>query len=178
VTSSSETAEVEKAGAGGDAAARDRWTVREARPADAGRCAAAVTELLRELGGTPPEKGAMDAAAAELIAEEDAGTLLMALSEEGALVGILAVNWLKAIHAAGTFCLIQDLWVHPQWRSRGVGAGLIETLRRAALAREVARIEVGLPREGWPGLAATEAFYERNGFEAIGPRMRLAVGEP
>ena len=43
----------------------------------------------------------------------------------------------------------------------------------------MARVEVGLPRESFAGIRATEAFYLRNGFEPLGPRMRrmLLVSE-
>jgi hypothetical protein len=34
---------------------------------------------------------------------------------------------------------------------------------------------VGLPREGFPGLEATEAFYARNGFTPLGKRMRVVL---
>ncbi len=36
----------------------------------------------------------------------------------------------------------------------------------------MARIEVGLPRETFAAIGATEAFYRVNGFEHLGPRMR------
>ena len=37
------------------------------------------------------------------------------------------------------------------------------------------RIEVGLPREDFPNLRATEAFYLDNGFVSLGPRMRRVL---
>ena len=39
----------------------------------------------------------------------------------------------------------------------------------------MARVEVGLPRESFPAIDATAAFYRANGFEALGPRMRRAL---
>jgi len=37
---------------------------------------------------------------------------------------------------------------------------------------EIYRLEVGLPSDKFPHLAATEAFYLNNGFTTIGLRMR------
>ena len=68
--------------------------------------------------------------------------------------------------------MIQDLWVDPDWRSRGVGAELVEAIVALARERGVGRIEVGLPRETFEAIEATEAFYLGNGFEHLGPRMR------
>lgn len=151
------------------------WRVREATPADAGDVASAVAALLAELGGTPPEGEAMKATARELIEDREAGTVLVAESAEDGIVGAIAVNWPVAIHAVGAYGLIQDLWVHPAWRSRAVGASLLGAVGRIAGARGVGRIEVGLPREGFAAIEATAGFYRRNGFEPLGPRMRLIV---
>jgi GNAT superfamily N-acetyltransferase len=151
------------------------WYVRGAGDDDVAAIADAVAELLRELGGTPPERSAMQASARALIADGDAGVLLVA-DAEGALVGMLAASWQTAIHAPGRYALIQDLWVHREWRSRAIGAELLGALCELASGRQIARIEVGLPRESFAALAATEAFYTSNGFTPLGPRMRRLLG--
>jgi hypothetical protein len=53
-----------------------------------------------------------------------------------------------------------------------MGADLVRALCALAGERDIARIEVGLPRESFVGVDATEAFYRRNGFTPLGPRMR------
>src|SRR5580704_3416827 len=93
----------------------------------------------------------------------------------GALVGVIAASWQTAIHIPGRYALIQDLWVHPAWRSREIGADLVRALCGLASDRQIARIEVGLPRESFAGLDATESFYARNGFTPLGPRMRRVL---
>ena len=70
---------------------------------------------------------------------------------------------------------IEVLWTRRGWRDRGVGAGLVDALAVAAAAEGVARVEVGLPREGFAALRATERFYLANGFERLGPRMRRVI---
>jgi GNAT superfamily N-acetyltransferase len=92
-----------------------------------------------------------------------------------AVVGVLGVSWQTAIHAAGQYVLIQDLWVHPDWRGRGVGGDLLQTLFALAREREIERAEVGLPPARFAGLPATEAFYRGNGFAPLGARMRRVL---
>lgn len=153
---------------------RVRARVRVAAERDIPAAAAAVRELLVELGGSPPSLLAMRGAAQALLRDADAGTLLVA-EQEGGLVGVLAASWPLALHAAGRYALIQDLWVAPACRGEGVGHELIAGLCRLARELEMTRVEVGLPRESYPRLAATSAFYRANGFDALGSRMRRSL---
>lgn len=147
------------------------WRVRAAAEQDIPAVAEAVVELLVELGGKPHAPAAMQAATRALIDDRDAGAVLVA-ELDGELVGVLAASWQTAIHIPGRYALIQDLWVHPAWRSREIGGELVRALCELASERQITRVEVGLPRESFAGLSATEAFYLSNGFERLGPRMR------
>jgi GNAT superfamily N-acetyltransferase len=152
-------------------AATSAWRVRPAGRQDLTAIVAAVSCLLEELGATPPAHTAMEAATQALLNNRKSGALFVAEGEEE-LIGVLSASWQSAIHIPGRYALIQDLWVERGWRSEGIGAALIEALADLASRRGVARIEVGLPRESFAGLAATEAFYTREGFAPLGPRMR------
>jgi GNAT superfamily N-acetyltransferase len=91
------------------------------------------------------------------------------------LAGALTASWARAIQVAGRLLTIEVLWTRRDWRDRGVGAALVEALAAAAAAEGAGRVEVGLPRESFAALRATERFYLANGFERLGPRMRRAV---
>jgi GNAT superfamily N-acetyltransferase len=147
------------------------WQVRAATHEDVAQVAVAVRELLMELGGTPPAPLATEAATRALLEDPDRGTVLVA-DANGVLVGVLAVSWQAGIHVPGVYALIQDLWVHSSWRGGKVGSALLTALFELARERQVARVEVGLPREHFPGIRATESFYRANGFTPLGPRMR------
>lgn len=147
------------------------WRVRAAGDDDVGAVAAAVEELLVELGGRRPALDALEEEARALIDGPQVGALLVA-EAEGKIVGLLAASWQRAMHVPGRYGTIQDLWVHPDWRSRAIGADLVAALAALAGERGIARLEVGLPRESFAGLAKTEAFYRRNGFDELGIRMR------
>ena len=73
------------------------------------------------------------------------------------MLGVLGASWQTAIHAPGVYALIQDLWVHSDWRSRSVGSSLLIALFEVVRSREITRIEVGLPRESFAHFTATEA---------------------
>ncbi len=145
--------------------------IRAASGEDAAAVADAVEALLIELGGERPPAAALREAARTLAGDPEAGALLVAECE-GAIVGVLAASWQYAIHVPGRYGSIQDLWVHPEWRSRALGRELIQALVRQAAEVGVPRLEVGLPQESFAQLPATERFYRENGFAPLGPRMR------
>lgn len=149
-------------------------TVRRAELSDLPVAVAAVRELLLELGGTPPSTEAMERTTRELIEQPQEGVLLLA-EREGKLIGVAAASYQLAIHTAGRYALLQDLWVAPPHRSSSIGAQLILALCDQARSLGMPRIEVGLPSESFPRLEATRAFYVRNGFTPLGPRMRLVL---
>lgn len=147
--------------------------VRPADADDAPAVARAVAALLTDLGATPPDVVAMEDAARAVIATGDA---VLLAEEEGAVVGVLAASWIMTVHAGGMYALIQDLWVDGERRSAGVGAELMTSFCALAEARGATRIEVGIPRDTFAGLADTRRFYERHGFELVGARMRRRTG--
>jgi GNAT superfamily N-acetyltransferase len=150
------------------------WVVRIAGEGDAEALAAGVGRLLTELGAGSPPPDLLCASAARLLGDPDAGVALVA-EAEGRLVGLLAASLQEAIHIPGRYAIVQDLWVEPAWRSRLVGAGLIDAFLDVASARGVKSVEVGLPKARFLGLEATENFYRTNGFALVGSRMRRTL---
>lgn len=153
-------------------------SVRAAVREDTGAVAGAVHQLLLELGGTPPPLIEMEKTVRELIGDPAAGALLVAVEDgdgaeqDGAIVGVLAASWQIAIHVPGSYALIQDLWVASSHRGQAIGGALLEALFALAREQGMARVEVGLPRESFAAIRATEAFYLDNGFAPLGARMR------
>jgi GNAT superfamily N-acetyltransferase len=98
----------------------------------------------------PPDRGLREMAAA-LIADPEAGLLLIAREEAGSAVGFAALAW--------KWSSLNDLFVAPEARGRGIADGLIATC--AARCRER-----GMPIMEW--LTAidnhrAQAVYERVG---------------
>jgi GNAT superfamily N-acetyltransferase len=151
--------------------------VRRATELDVPGVGVAVEELLLELGGKPSSTQELGEATRALLADGSQGLLLVAESEQSEIVGFLGVSWQTAVRIPGRYGLIQELWVHPRWRSREIGAQLLAALGEEARREGVRRIEVGLPGEQFASLPATEAFYRANGFAPVGLRMKLLLGE-
>jgi branched-chain amino acid aminotransferase len=149
----------------------DSWNIREATLEDVPQVAIALRELLIELGANPTLPAALEVPARALIEDGSLGVLLVA-EERGQILGVLGVSWQVAIRIPGRYGLIQELWVHPEWRGRTIGGDLLAALFKLARRQQVTRLEVGLPSEGFSHLPATEAFYVNCGFKAIGMRMR------
>jgi GNAT superfamily N-acetyltransferase len=152
-------------------AAASESTVREAGSGDVEGVATAVEALLAELGGRRPERSELESEVRAHLDDPEGASVLIA-EADGEIVGLLSASWQRAIHVPGVYATIQDLWVDEAWRSRGVGAELVEAIASQARGRGVSRLEVGLPRETFAAIASTESFYRRNGFEHLGPRMR------
>jgi GNAT superfamily N-acetyltransferase len=147
--------------------------VRPARPEDAAAVATGVAALLCELGATPPPNAAVEAETLAHIEDPALGIVLLATADD--LAGVLTASWSRAIQVPGRMLTIEVLWTRRERRGEGLGAALLEALAPIALAEGAERVEVGLPREGFAALRATERFYLANGFERLGPRMRKAL---
>lgn len=92
---------------------------------------------------------------AEAIAE--GRTELLVAERDGEVVGFAHATWNASEGAA----YILRLYVHPDHRSRGVGAELLERTRKALSGYGVDRIHAMVLADNDPG----NAFYERFGFE-------------
>ncbi|QES51449.1 hypothetical protein DEJ50_30000 [Streptomyces venezuelae] len=154
--------------------------IRDAVPEDARFVEDAVLGLLHELAGTPKEVTGLRAAFARLTdsGDPDCGALVaMAPADRDAPAVVDLLTWSRqtALRVGGDYFLIQELWTHPAWRSLDIAARLMVTLRKRARAAGLPRIEVGLPGPSFPAFARTEAYYLREGFREIGPRMTMDV---
>jgi GNAT superfamily N-acetyltransferase len=149
--------------------------VRVAQPADSPTVCAGVRALLSELGGGAAGLRSYEAAFHAILARPSESTLLLAQEEGERLVGLLGASWPLALRTGGRYGLIQELWVQPDRRGREIGRLLLEALAWHARRRGLGVLEVGLPSDRYEALAATRSFYERNGFVALGERMRLRL---
>lgn len=130
-----------------------------------------LANLFEEVGHTP---GAEEIAAvfADIDADDRHSTLL-ALNEEGEVVGILTLVETLSLYAGGYIGVINELYVVPPYRSEGVGKMLLDEAKELAANRGWTRLEVTTPGEEY---AKTLRFYEREGFMPIGPRYKFPLG--
>ena len=148
--------------------------IRQASPEHAGRVGRLVYELLVELY---PDLGySRDRCvetARKLLAGGEGVWSFLAMTEDRRDVGVVTLNECAAIYSGGRFGEISELYVVPEFRSKGVGAQLIEAAVSFGRERGWPDIEVGAP--GVPAWQRTVDFYLRHGFYEVGPRLDLQI---
>lgn len=103
-------------------------------------------------------------------------TVFLAIDADGQAVGLISLGACGAVYAGGRFGVIHELYVDPGMRSRGIGAALLERAKQTSVQRRWGRLEVGAP--GRPQWSRTSDFYQREGFQLIGPRLRWTPAGP
>lgn len=144
-------------------------TVRRATVDDGPIVAELVHALLDELsGGNGPDSGRVAADTKTVLTSDDVTALL---AFDGAVpVGVMTLNQCVAIYAGGRFGEISELYVRPDYRSKGVAVVLMKAAAEEGKRRNWRRLEVGAPP--LPEWRRTVEFYLREGFEEVGPRLR------
>ena len=92
---------------------------------------------------------------------------------EGQAVAALTLSECAALYAGGHFGEIAEFYVQPAHRSGGLGAKMLAAAAALASERGWPRLEVGAP--DLPKWQRTFDFYQRCGFEEVGPRLRLLL---
>ncbi|MBC8046388.1 MAG: GNAT family N-acetyltransferase [Fimbriimonadaceae bacterium] len=85
-------------------------------------------------------------------------------------VGLISVALSYAFYAEGNIGIINELYVLPSHRSKGVGKILLEAIKQFAFENKWKRLELTSAK-----VDRTHAFYLREGFEEIGVRYRFIV---
>jgi GNAT superfamily N-acetyltransferase len=149
-------------------------TIRRATPADSqeiARMVKALTDEIIEMIGQ--EHFDVDVQTSALLSREwmELGSYAVYIALDDAGGGAIAVATLcdsRALYAQGVFGIIQEFYVAPQWRSREVGARLVEACVAHGRAAGWKRLELATPP--LPEFARTVSFYKDNGFEPTGGR--------
>jgi len=136
-----------------------------------------VENLLRELEDASDEFGGIERR--KILQDlEQAGrrfTAFLARDAAGEAIGVATVVETFAIYAGGVFGVIDEMYVDPAHRSRGIGKLLIDAVKAHAREREWVRVDVTAPPEKkWE---RTVRFYEAQGFVFTGPKLRYRVSD-
>src|SRR4051812_308439 len=99
----------------------------------------------------------------------DRGLVVVAENNKGGLCGYAYASYEWRAEFSGETMDIVALFVAPQWRGKGVGSGLIESLLTNAKQRGIHRVSA----EVHPGNAAIERTLESCGFD---PERRTLWG--
>lgn len=88
--------------------------------------------------------------------------------DAGEPVGFIALYESYALYAEGAFGTIPELYVRPEYRSKGVGKKLTDKAKVFAATKGWTRLEVTTPP--LPQFERTLEFYEKEGFSITGGR--------
>ena len=86
--------------------------------------------------------------------------------DEEQIVGFGALCESHSLYAEGTFGIIQEFYVMPEYRSKGVGKNLISEIVKFSRNKGWKRLELCTPPV--PEFKRTVDFYKTNGFEITG----------
>jgi GNAT superfamily N-acetyltransferase len=122
-------------------------------------------QLLEEaLRGGEPVPDKFMAALREAV---EAGELeVLTARAEGRVVGVAVLAYRLNISSAGLFASIEDLYVKPEERRRGVGRALLEAVEKRCATRGVSYVEAQVEDE------EAEAFYSALGYDPE-PEVRV-----
>jgi len=138
---------------------------------------ALVEELLVELGDEGREFAGIreDRLQADLAINLASGRFLALVAKDasGTAVGVLTLSVSFAVYAGGEYGIIDEMYVCPRHRGRGVGRALMEEAARVARARGWFRLDVTGPTDDREHRVSH--FYEGLGFEPTGTKFRLLI---
>ncbi|MYC34105.1 MAG: GNAT family N-acetyltransferase [Chloroflexi bacterium] len=146
--------------------------VRLASRADRAAVVDLVGKLLAELGGTPSPAEAMSPTFDFLAGGGDVGFVALGESDSRA-VAVCTVSYLRAMRTRGKYAIIQEMYVEPEYRSTGVGMGVLKFALDYAVANGCQTVELGTPYHGDRQIQ----FYRRAGFTEVGARLRWRAGQ-
>src|SRR5688500_1157267 len=132
-------------------------TVRQAQPGEEDRVMPTYEWLFADPGGVPPGWDPQRGRAALADAIADDGSAVLVAEADGELVGLCTAYLDLDSVRFGRRCWVEDLAVHPERRSAGVGGALLDAAGDWARERGATHIELDT------GIARADAqrFYER-----------------
>ncbi len=133
-----------------------------------------VKKLLVELSVRPEDETLGDTD--KILADwQEAGDRLVsfAAKDGNAVVGVITLVESFAIYAGGWYGIINELYIEPEYRSKGVGKLLLDTVADYGRGRGWKRIDVTAPSgEAWK---RTVNFYKREGYTFTGPKLKVML---
>ena len=108
--------------------------------------------------------------------EQGKYTVILAVDDKTeTAIGFAALCESHSLYAEGTFGIVQEFYIQPEFRSQKVGSALLEKAAGHAKTRGWKRLELCTPP--LPEFERSIHFYEENGFEVTGGRKMKFVVE-
>ena len=141
--------------------ATDQWTPRVATVDDADEVARLLHDFNTEFDTPSPGASVLGARLRDLLA----GDQTIAILAGSPAVAVALVTLRPNVWYAGAVALLDELYVVPELRDRGIGSAIIAELMAIAGRRGVDLLEINVDE----GDVDAQRFYERHGFAATEP---------
>lgn len=142
--------------------------IREATGVDRRAVVALLTAQFEEHGIETPQ-AELEAAVTGVEADPARGTFLLAVSPAGA-IGLAYLSYCWTLEHGGRVAWLEELYVAPAHRGRGIGSALLERALDVARARACRAVDLEVARER----IRAARLYDRRGFVAL-DRQRMSL---
>ena len=136
----------------------DLWGVRLATPDDADEVARLLYDFNREFATPSPGAAVLSARLRRLLP----GDATLAIIAGAPAVGLALVTLRPNVWYASPVALLDELYVVPHLRGKGIGSAIVERLLALARDRGVELVEINVDE----GDVDAQRFYERHGFSS------------
>ena len=133
---------------------------RDARSDDVPALAEMLAELFRIETDFIPDVGA-HVCGLSLILHDPSYRVIVATGSDDHPVGMITLHVLVSTALGGRVGLVEDLYVRPRWRRRGIGRSLCEAVERVAREKRLLRLSLLADNANLPALS----FYDRIGWK-------------
>jgi ribosomal protein S18 acetylase RimI-like enzyme len=152
--------------------------IRRASEADTDAVLDLAGALYREDGSVPFVRARAEAALRQLLADEGLGRAWV-VEWEGTIVGYLVLTWGFSLEFHGRDAFVDEVYVAPAHRARGLGTGLLQAAEAACRERGVRALHLAVERSN----ERARALYRRSGFRErdqylMTKRLEDASGTP
>ena len=128
---------------------------------DCADCAILLTEQLREHdvhGSAESLRGLLE----QVVADEQHGFVQVARAE-GRIVGVAYVATILSVEHTGPVAWLEELYVTPAWRQKGVGSALLVSVLERAQAAGMVAVDLEIDA----GHSRAASLYQRTGFHRL-----------
>jgi GNAT superfamily N-acetyltransferase len=140
----------------------DRWTTRRATVDDADEIARLLHDFNTEFATPSPGPATLAPRLRRLLAGDDTWAILAGAPSGSAAVALALVTLRPNVWYAGRVALLDELYVVPHLRGRGIGTAVVAHLMDLARTGDVDLVEINVDE----GDVDARRFYERHGFSA------------
>ena len=128
---------------------------------DCPECASLLVEQLRE-HDIDVSAESLCRVLERVVADDQHGFVHLARAE-GRIVGVSYVATILSVEHAGPAAWLEELYVVPVWRQRGVGSALVDAVLERARAAGMVAIDLEIDA----GHSRAASLYKRSGFDRL-----------